>query len=133
VLLLLSNVVQNAIIGPDNTLVGGLIGAVILIVGNFVVVFFAFLNPRIETDLRGKPTTLVKNGELQRGNLRRELISDSELEAGLNRQGYEGTDAVEKVVLEPEGALAVTPKKRATLDDVLGALDRLERKLEQRG
>ena len=88
VLLLLSNVVQNAIIGPDNTLVNGLIGAVILIVGNFVVVFFAFLNPRIETDLRGKPTTLVKNGELQRGNLRRELISDSELEAGLNRQGY---------------------------------------------
>jgi len=133
VLLLLSNVVQNAIIGPDNTLVGGLIGAVILIVGNFVVVFFAFLNPKIETDLRGKPTTLVKNGELQRGNLRRELISDSELEAGLNRQGYEGTDAVEKVVLEPEGALAVTAKKRATLDDVLDALDRLERKLGQRG
>jgi uncharacterized membrane protein YcaP (DUF421 family) len=132
VLLLLSNVVQNAIIGPDNTLIGGLIGAVILIVGNFLLVFFAFLNPRIENDLRGRPTTLVENGRLQRKNLRRELISDMELEAGLRRQGYDGTGAVEEVVLQPEGALVVTPKERATLDDVLAALERLEHKLDQR-
>src|SRR4249919_3242598 len=65
VLLLLSNVVQNAIIGPDDTLVGGLIGAGILIGVNFVVVFFAFLNPRIERDLRGRATTLVENGHVE--------------------------------------------------------------------
>jgi uncharacterized membrane protein YcaP (DUF421 family) len=132
VLLLLSNVVQNAIIGPDNTLIGGLIGAVILIVGNFLVVFFAFLNPRIERDLRGRPTTLVEGGRLERRNLRRELISDSELDAGLRRQGYDGTGAVDEVVLQPEGALVVKPKERATLEQVLERLDRLEHKLDQR-
>jgi uncharacterized membrane protein YcaP (DUF421 family) len=129
VILLLSNVVQNAIIGNDNTLVGGLVGAAILIAINFVVVFFAFLNPRLERDLRGRETPLVEHGEPLPDELRRELISPSELEAALRRQGYRGLDAVEEVVLEPEGTLAVTEKEHATIGDVLAALRRIEQRL----
>ncbi len=131
VVLLLSNVVQNAIIGPENTLVGGLVGAAILLAVNFVVVFFAFLNPRIERDLRGRETTLVSGGKIERQALRRELISDSELEAALRRQGFRGIGAVEEVVLEPEGTLAVTERRHATVDDVLAAIERIERRLGQ--
>jgi uncharacterized membrane protein YcaP (DUF421 family) len=132
VLLLLSNVVQNAVIGPDDTLVGGLVGAVILLVGNYLVVFFAFLNPRLEADLRGRPATLVEGGKLRHRELRRELVSRSELDAALRRQGYDGVAAVDEVLLEPEGTLAVKPKERVTIEDVLAALERIERKLGSR-
>jgi len=129
VILLLSNVVQNAIIGPDDTLVGGLVGAAILLAVNFLVAFFVWHNPHVERDLRGSDTTLVEHGRVRPQALRRELISRSELNAALRRQGYHGLDAVEDVVLEPEGTLDVTPKAQPTLADVLAALERIERKL----
>lgn len=129
VILLLSNVVQNAIIGQDDSLVGGLWGAVVLILFNFVVIFFVFLNPRLERDLRGRPKTLVTEGRLQERAMRQTLISASELDAALRRQGYRGVDAVDQVVLEPEGTLDVTGKPHATLEDVLAALERIERKI----
>jgi uncharacterized membrane protein YcaP (DUF421 family) len=132
VILLLSNVVQNALIGPENTLVGGLIGAALLIAVNFVFVFFAFLNPRFESDFRGRPTTLVENGEERNRALRRELITEKELEAAVRRQGFDGIGGVEEVVLEPEGTLYVTAKTRASIEDVLAALERIERKLDAR-
>ena len=129
VILLLSNVVQNAIIGPDNTLIGGLVGAAILIAVNFIVVFFAFLNPSIERDLRGREATLVEDGQPREDELRRELISRSELEAALRRQGYRGLSTVDEVVLEPEGTLAVTEKPHPTIEQVLASLERIEQRL----
>ena len=129
VILLLSNVVQNAIIGPENTLIGGLVGAAILVAVNFIVVFFAFLNPSIERDLRGRETTLVENGQPKEDELRRELISRSELESALRRQGYRGLATVDEVVLEPEGTLAVTEKPHPTIEQVLASLERIEQRL----
>ena len=133
VLLLLSNVVQNAVIGSDNTLVGGLLGAAILIAGNYLVVRFAFLHPRFGRDLQGRATRLVESGHVRPKAMRRELISRAELDAALRRQGYDGLGAVEEVELEPEGTFAVTPKPQAqpqpTIADVLAALERIERKL----
>ena len=130
VLLLLSNVVQNAIIGPDDTLVGGLVGAAILVAANFLVVFFAFLNPRVEADLRGRPVTLVAAGRPQRKAMRRELISRKELQYALRRLGYRGLDGVEEVVLEPEGTLTVRATRQPTLAEVMAALERIERRLD---
>jgi uncharacterized membrane protein YcaP (DUF421 family) len=66
---------------------------------------------------------------MQERVMRRELISASELDAALRRQGYHGVDAVDYVDLEPEGTLNVTAKHHASLDDVLAALERIERKL----
>ena len=130
VILLLSNVVQNAIIGPDNTLIGGLIGAVVLIAVNFVFVFFAFLNPRFERDFRGRETTLVDDGQLEQPALRRELITHRELDSALRRQGYDGVNGVETATLEPEGTLSVKAKPQPSIADVLARLDRIERKLD---
>lgn len=130
VLLLLSNVVQNAIIGPDDTLVGGLVGAAILVAANFLVVFFAFLNPRIEADLRGRPVTLIAGGRPQRKAMRRELISRKELQYALRRLGYRGLAGVEEVVLEPEGTLTVRATKQPSLAEVMAALERIERRLD---
>jgi uncharacterized membrane protein YcaP (DUF421 family) len=129
VLLLLSNVVQNAVIGNDNSLVGGGLGAAILIAANYLVVRFAFLHPRFGRELQGRSTTLVEDGRIQRRALRRELISPPELDAALRRQGVEGIEATERVVLEPEGTLTAYEKPKPGIADVIERLDRIERKL----
>jgi uncharacterized membrane protein YcaP (DUF421 family) len=128
VLLLLSNVVQNAVIGNDNSLVGGLLGAVILLAVNAALVRGAFMSPRFGKALQGGTTTLYADDRLDERALRRTAITREELVAGLRRQGLD-LDDVERVVLEPEGALNATPKPRPGIEDVLRKLDELERRL----
>ncbi|HET8529469.1 MAG TPA: YetF domain-containing protein [Gaiellaceae bacterium] len=128
VLLLLSNVVQNAVIGNDNSLLGGLLGAVILIALNYVLVRAAFMSPRFGKALQGGSTTLFDAGELDRRAMRREAITQEELVAALRRQGLE-LDDVERVDLEPEGTFDATPKPKPSLDDVMRKLEAIEARL----
>lgn len=128
VLLLLSNVVQNAIIGNDNSLTGGVLGAVILLGVDYLLVRLAFMSPRFGKALQGGPTTLYENGRMNARALRREAITREELVAGLRRQGLD-LDDVEKVVLEPEGTFNATPKPKPSLADVMRKLDAIEAKL----
>src|SRR6266481_1904700 len=79
VLLSLSNTVQNAIIGDDNSLAGGMIGAVTLLVTNYIVVRFLFKHRRLDEVLEGKPATLIKDGHLRKDEMARELITTAEL------------------------------------------------------
>ena len=128
VLLLLSNVVQNAIIGNDDSLAGGLLGAVILVAANYALVRAAFMSPRFGKALQGGSTTLYEDGRFDERALRREAITKEELVAGLRRQGME-LDDVERVALEPEGTFNATPKPKPSIEDVLAALRRNEEKL----
>jgi uncharacterized membrane protein YcaP (DUF421 family) len=128
VLLLLSNVVQNAIIGNDDSLVGGLLGAVILIGLNWGLVRLSYMHPIVTRILQGTGTMLFVNGRVDERNLHHELITPQELVAALRRQGMELHD-VEKVVLEPEGALNASPKPKPGIQDVLDALKRIEQRL----
>ena len=128
VLLLLSNVVQNAIIGNDNSLLGGLLGAVILLAVNFLLVRFAFMSPTFGKAIQGGGTVLLDDGGLDEHALRRLAITREEIVAALRRQGME-LDDVERVVLEPEGTFNATPKPKPTLADVVRKLDAIEAKL----
>src|SRR6185369_2965128 len=74
VLLSLSNTVQNAIIGNDNSLTGGLIGALALLSVNYAVVRFLFRHRRLDQILEGKPTVLVENGHIVKYALSKELL-----------------------------------------------------------
>jgi uncharacterized membrane protein YcaP (DUF421 family) len=129
VLLLIANVVQNAIIGPDNSLLGGLFGVVILIAANYFLVRYAFFHPRLGRVLQGRSTTLVEDGRVDHRALRRELIARPQLAAALRREGLDGIEDAELVVLDPEGTLTPTKKPAPTLEDVLERLDRIERRL----
>jgi uncharacterized membrane protein YcaP (DUF421 family) len=129
VLLLLSNVVQNAVIGNDVTLLGGLLGAAVLVAFNYVVVRFAFFHPRFGRRLRGRAAVLVEDGELRKAELRRELLTPAQLEVALRRQGYEGLESIESAALEPEGVVLATEKQAPSLADVLERLDRIEARL----
>jgi uncharacterized membrane protein YcaP (DUF421 family) len=114
VLLTLSNTVQNAIIGDDNTVTGGLIGALTLLATNYLVVRFIFKHRRLDQLIEGKPTTLIENGSLCKEGLAKELLTEAELLAVAHRQGFPDLDAVEKCVLEPGGTFFVQGKTPAT-------------------
>jgi uncharacterized membrane protein YcaP (DUF421 family) len=128
VLLLLSNVVQNAVIGNDNSLLGGLLGAAVLLALNFLLVRFAFMSPRFGKALQGGSATLYEDGELDVRTMRRMAITQEELVAALRRQGLE-LDDVERIELEPEGTFDATPKPKPSLDDVMRKLETIEARL----
>ena len=135
VLLLLSNAVQNAIIGPDNTLVGGLLGAVTLLVLNYLVVRFMFKHKRLDQILEGTPTVLVERGQLCRDALAKELLTESELQAVAHRQGFAALNEIESCVLEPGGVFYLqgkVPTPEVTQhQELLARLDELGRQLEE--
>ncbi len=117
VLLSLSNTVQNAIIGDDNSLTGGIVGATSLLVINYVVVRFLFKHHRLDEVLEGKPSTLIKEGEIQKREMARELITIAELQSVVRRQGFDGIHEVENCVLEPGGAFVIK-RKNPPMDEL---------------
>ena len=129
VLLLLSNVVQNAIIGPDNSLLGGAIGAAVLLGGNYLVVRYAFAHQRVGRLLRGRETQLIDDGRVDRDSLMRELVTEPELDNALRRQGYDGIEGVVEAKLEPEGVLVATRKEDPVLERIERRLEAIEAKL----
>ena len=131
VMLLVSNVVQNAIIGPDNSLLGGVIGAAALLAVNAVVVRLAGRTRVSRAIFEGTPTVLARDGAWDRHALRREGLRLADVDAGIRRQNATAVEDTETVVLEAGGALVVTmkpayqPTTRADLDRLEAKLDRL--------
>ena len=105
VMLLLSNVVQNAVIGPDNSLLGGAIGACVLIVLNAVVVRVIGANERVARVMEGTPTVLARDGQWDDAALRSEGLRLADVDAAIRRQGADGIQEIEELSLEPGGAI----------------------------
>ena len=110
VLMSLSNTVQNAIIGNDNSLVGGLIGAATLLSVNYLVVRFLFKHRRLDQMIEGTPTTLIDKGKIQNRALAKELLTENELRTVAHRQGFATLDLVDKCVIEPGGTFFIQGK-----------------------
>ncbi len=117
VLLTLSNTVQNAIIGDDNSVSGGVIGATSLLVVNYLVVRFLYGHQKLDALVEGSADVLIDNGAVNHVRLKKELISANQLEAAARKQGFESLDEVHRCVLEPGGNLTFVAKKPDT-DDV---------------
>ncbi len=134
VLLSLSNTVQNAIIGADNSVTGGLIGAFALMATNYLVVRFLFRHRRLDQVLEGSPTLLIEHGKVQRGALAKELLTESELHTVLHRQGFMAVDDVERCVLEPGGVFSIQTKRPPREDrqhaEVMARLEEINKRIE---
>lgn len=129
VVLLLSNIVQNAIIGPDNSFLGGAIGAVVLVTANGVVVRLMRRSDRLAWLLEGRPTVLAEDGHWDDEALRREGLRRADVDAALRRQNANDVTEIDTVSIEPGGAIVATLQKShraATVADVR----RLEAKLD---
>lgn len=131
VLLLLSNVVQNAIIGPDTSLFGGLLGAATLLFLNAIVVRVVKRWPRIDGLFEGQQKTpIVIDGKYDEKELTRLGLRRGDVETAIRRQGASSVDEVKRATLYPGGAVVVQlndKDENATKGDV----ERLERKIDQ--
>src|SRR5437588_5743999 len=116
ILLTLSNTVQNAIIGDDNTITGGVIGATSLLVINYLVVRFLYDHRKLDQLVEGCADILVQDGKVFTKRLKRELITKEELAAAARKQGFESLSEVRQCVIEPGGTLTFVAKKPDTED-----------------
>jgi uncharacterized membrane protein YcaP (DUF421 family) len=103
VLLSLSNTVQNAMIGEDNSVSGGVIGAFSLLAINWLLTRVLFRLPKLNNALEGTETVLIRHGVVDWEAAKKEVLTELELRSVLHRQGYDDFNEVEKCVLGPDG------------------------------
>jgi uncharacterized membrane protein YcaP (DUF421 family) len=129
VLLSLSNTVQNAIIGDDNSVTGGVIGAFSLLAINWLVVRVLFRSKKLTRALEGRSTVLLHNGQLDQRALAREALTREELLDVIHRQGFEHFHDVRRIELEPNGTFYVEAMDPSATEqyhaEVIDRLDKL--------
>jgi uncharacterized membrane protein YcaP (DUF421 family) len=117
VLLSLSNTVQNAIIGDDNSVTGGIVGAFSLLAINWLLMWVLYRAPKVTTVLQGQASTLIRGGVVDQVELKKESLTNEELISVLNKNGFDDPADIEICVLEPNGTFFVQGKKPSS-DDV---------------
>ena len=129
VLLSLSNTVQNAIIGDDNSVTGGIVGAFGLLAINWLVVRTLYNSPRMTRVLQGNPTVLVRNGRVDQAALKHESLTSEELLEVIHKQGFEHLGQVARCELEPNGSFYIEavepPQTELHHKELLARLDTL--------
>jgi uncharacterized membrane protein YcaP (DUF421 family) len=133
VLLTLSNTVQNAIIGDDNSVSGGLLGATSLLATNYLVVRFLYNHTKLDQLVEGRADALIENGKVRMKHLKRELITLAQLEAAARKQGFASLAEVDQCILEPGGTLSFIGKKPDVEDvrhrEILSNLEKLREEI----
>ena len=133
VLLSLSNTVQNAIIGEDNSVSGGVIGAVGLLAINWLVVQILFRSPKLTRLFEGRSTTLINEGQIDQKAIVRESLTREELVEVIHRQGFGHISQVRKCELEPNGTFYVEGFEPSGADkqhaEVMARLDALAQEI----
>ena len=127
VLLTLSNTVQNAIIGEDNSVTGGVIGAFTLLFVNYMVVRFLYSHEKLDRIIEGSPDVLIDNGVVQMDRLKKELITQNELQAAAHKQGFASLDEIDRAILDPGGTISFFARRPSPEDtrhkELLARLD----------
>lgn len=133
VLLSLSNTVQNAIIGDDNSVTGGVIGAFGLLAINWLVVRTLFRSPRLTRMFEGHASILVRDGRIDKKALEHESLNQEELVEVIHRQGFESVHQVKRCMLEPNGTFYIEAFEPSIADsrhsELLSKLDALTREV----
>jgi len=136
VLLTISNTVQNAIIGDDNSVTGGVLGAFTLLVVNHGVVRYLYSHERLERLVDGDATVLIDHGIVRTDRLKDELITTGELASAAHKQGFASLDEIDRAILEQGGTMCFFAKKptpeAARHAEVLARLDRISAQLAAR-
>ena len=135
VILTIANTVQNAIIGNDNTVIGGVIGATTLLAINYAVVRYLYAHPKFDRIVEGEATPLIEHGQLQRKSMQRELVTKSEIVNAAHRQGFPSLAQIDRAVLEPSGVISFVGKEPPPVEllrsELTGRLDQISRQLAE--
>src|SRR5260370_20116747 len=114
VLLTLSNTVQNAIIGDDNSVTGGIIGATSLLIVNYLVVRFLYKHRELDQFIEGRADVLIEDGKIKTHNLKQQLVKYTQVEAQARKHGFDSLSEVQQCVLESGGTITFIGKKPGT-------------------
>jgi len=129
VLLTLSNTVQNAIIGEDNSVTGGLLGASTLLVTNHLVVRYLYRHKRLDKLVEGSPEVLIQHGKTLKRSLNREFITENELASAARKQGFDSLADIDQAILDSSGGIVFHGKQpqpdQARHADLVARLDRI--------
>ncbi|SDI91943.1 DUF421 domain-containing protein [Chryseobacterium jejuense] len=106
-LLLISNAVQNAMVGPDTSLQGGIVAALVLFAANFILKRLMFSNRSFESFMQDEPVILIRDGVADQTALNRVKITENELEEAIREHGIENIKDVKLSVLEVDGNISV--------------------------
>ena len=127
VLLTLSNTVQNAIIGEDNSVTGGILGAATLLAVNYLVVRFLYTHEKLDRLIEGEPDVLIEDGVVNMDRLKKEFITRAELEAAAHKQGFASLDEIDRAILDPGGTVSFFARRPSPEDarhrELLARLD----------
>ena len=110
VILLIANAVQNAMVGADVSLQGGILAAFVLLVVNRLVALVRLRGGRFGRLLEGTPTVLIHDGEFVEPHLRREGVDKEELEMAAREHGIESVSKIKLAVLEIDGSISIIPE-----------------------
>ncbi len=135
VLLSLSNTVQNAMIGDDNSVSGGVIGAFALLAINWALMRLLYRMPKVNQALEGSKTVLIRNGRMDHKAMDKETLTEEELLSVLHKQGFNDFEQVERCVLEPNGTFYIEAKKPSQDSEeraeLMKAVERLTREVRE--
>jgi len=135
VLLTLSNTVQNAIIGNDNSFIGGVIGATTLLAVNYFVVRFLYSHKKLDHLIEGDCDELMTDGKIRHDRLKEELLTETALETAAHRQGFASLKDIDRAVLEVGGSISFYPKdptpEVARHTEILAGLNRVRAELDE--
>jgi uncharacterized membrane protein YcaP (DUF421 family) len=109
-LLVLSNAVQNSMNGGDNSLIGGLISAFVLVGLNYVIGVVTFRSKPLESLIEGRPQIIIHNGQLFEDVMARAKLTHHELDAALRQAGCASVHEVHAAILENNGSISVVPR-----------------------
>jgi uncharacterized membrane protein YcaP (DUF421 family) len=129
--LLVSNAVQNAMVGSDSSLPGGLVAAGVLILANLFITRLELRSDRLVHLLEGEPTLLIRDGKVLEGHLMREGMRLSELEAAVREHGFANLSDVKQAILEIDGSISVCGKNGVQERRIIGPASR--RRMPRRG
>ena len=116
VLLCLANTVQNAMIGDDNSVTGGILGALALLMINWLLTLVLFRMPKVDKAVEGTETVLIRHGVVDEAAMEKEALTELDLKSVIHKQGFNDSSEVEMCVLEPNGTFYVEGMKPSSDD-----------------
>ncbi len=109
VILLIANAVQNAMVGPDTSLIGGILSAFVILAANRVVAIVRLRSKRIQAFVEGTPTVLIEDGQYVLAHLQKEGLDPTEVEMAMREHGIGSLKEVQLAVLETDGSISIVP------------------------
>jgi uncharacterized membrane protein YcaP (DUF421 family) len=109
-ILLLSNSVQNAMVGPDSSLLGGIVAASSLFIVNYILKLITYKNKRVNLLINEEPVLLIHNGVINQDNLRKEKLTIEELQSAIREHSIDSLHEVKLAMMEPDGNISIVSK-----------------------